>query len=108
MRDSRALPLTGTRLPLEDDFERSVSGFGELFSHAGLADVRAEEISWDFVISPADLWVAVEAGIATIGATYRHQSEAGRQAMRAAYEDLTRGGELTLPSTALIAVARAV
>jgi hypothetical protein len=28
--------------------------------------------------------------------------------MRAAYEDLTRGGELTLPSTALIAVARAV
>lgn len=108
MRDSRAVPLTGTRLPPEDDFERSASGFGALFSDARLADVRVEEVSWDFVISPGDLWVAVEAGIATIGANYRHQSEAGRQAMRAAYEDLTKGGGLTLPSTALIAVGRAV
>jgi SAM-dependent methyltransferase len=98
----------GTRLPLEDDFERSRNGLGDLFMNAGLTGVNVDEVSWDFTISAGDLWRAVEAGIANIGAIYRHQDEAGQRAMRAEYEELTRSGGLVFQATALIAVGSAV
>ncbi|GAB3394147.1 hypothetical protein GCM10027568_24240 [Humibacter soli] len=107
IRDSGAVVPTGTRLPAQDDFERSRDGLGALLAEAGLADVRVDEPSWDFTISAADLWRGVEAGIANIGATYRHQDESGRRAMRGAYGARTGWGDLSLPASALVGVARA-
>lgn len=107
IRDSGAVVPAGTRLPPEDDYERSREGLGGLLAGAGLADVRVDEPSWDFTISADDLWRGVEAGIANIGATYLHQDEQGRRAMHAAYGAHTGWRDLTFPATALVAVARA-
>lgn len=102
IRDSGITPPDGLRLSAADDFERSPSGLARLLADAGLDGVTVEEVSWVFTIDAADLWVAVEAGIATIGTTYRHQGEAGRVAMRDAYDAMTGGRELSFPSTAVM------
>jgi len=107
VRDSGAVVPTGTRLPAHDDFERSRDGLDGLLAEAGLTDVRVDELSWDFTISAADLWQGVEAGIANIGGTYRHQDEPGRRAMRAAYGARAGWGDLSFPASALVGVARA-
>ena len=105
--DAGATPLSGHRLPAEDDFERSATGLAQLLDDASLTDVEVDELAWNFTIDPARLWLAVEAGIANIGATYRQQSPDGRRAMRAAYEELTDTRTLTLPSVALLGICRA-
>ena len=97
----------GSRLPEEDDFERDQNGLGRLLTDAGLSEIEVSEITWDFTINAEDLWAAVEAGIAGVGAVYRGQGVEGRQAMRSSYEDMTGLGDLTLPSTALMASGRA-
>jgi SAM-dependent methyltransferase len=84
---------------------RTPEGLCALLAEGGLVDAAAAEISWDFVIPADDLWLGVEAGIATIGAIYRAQGEAGRAAMRGAFDELSGGGILTLPSTAVVAAA---
>jgi hypothetical protein len=101
-----AVPLSGHRLPPEKDFSRNVTGLRELLAHAGGLESAADEVSWTFRIDAEDLWLAVEAGIATIGATYRQQNHAGRHAMRASYEESTGLGGLEFVSTALAATAR--
>lgn len=103
---SGAVPLSGHRLPPEKDFSRNVTGLRELLAYAGGLESAADEVSWTFRIDAEDLWLAVEAGIATIGATYRQQNHAGRHAMRAAYEESTGLGGLEFVSTAVIASAR--
>jgi len=105
--DSGVIPLSGHRLPAQDDFERSRGGLGQLLAEAGLTDVTAEQIGWDFRIDADQLWIAVEAGIANIGATYRQQNLAGKRAMRAVFEDITELGELTLRADAVLGAGRA-
>ncbi|QAY59628.1 hypothetical protein ET475_06245 [Microbacterium protaetiae] len=100
-----ATPPPGQRLLPADDFARTRDGLHDLLTETGLVDATAAEISWDFVIAADDLWRGVEAGIATVGATFRTQDEAGRAAMRRVFEELSGGGILTLPSTAIIAAA---
>lgn len=101
-----AVPLTGTRLPPEDDFPRSEHGFADLLNAAGLRDVRSQSVAWTFPISPDDLWLAVEGGIASIGMTYRAQDASTRVAMKQAFDEVTGsadGRTLELPSTAVLA-----
>lgn len=100
--DSGATPLTGHRLPAEDDFERSVTRLAELFDRAGLVDTRSAEVNWEFSIDPNDLWAAVEAGIANIGATYWQQSAATQQRMRDVFDEFTAGERVALPTVAVI------
>ncbi|WEG08905.1 class I SAM-dependent methyltransferase [Microbacterium horticulturae] len=100
-----ATPPPGQRLTPTDDFARTPNGLRSLLAEGGLVDAAADEISWNFVIPAEDLWRGVEAGIATVGATYRAQDEAGQAAMRRAFEEVSGGGILTLPSTAIIATA---
>jgi hypothetical protein len=105
MARAGATPPPGQRLSAADDFGRTPDGLRSLLTEGGLVDAAAAEISWDFVIPADDLWLGVEAGIATIGAAYRAQDEEVRAAMRRAFEELSGGGILTLPSTAIIATA---
>lgn len=102
-------PATRT-LPPDKDFERTEAGLAEIVTAAGLDDVNVRVVEWLFCISPADLWRAVESGIATIGQTFRAQDQVAQRRMRDAYDHLTRerypDGDLQLPSTALLAVAR--
>lgn len=106
------VPASGTRLAPELDFERTIDGFAAIVGEAGFAEVDCQETQWTFAISPDDLWVAVEAGIAGIGQTYTAQAPDGRRRMRTAYHDLTKAwttnGDLRLPSVALVAAARRV
>lgn len=103
-------PQAGTRLAPEDDFERSVAGLGALFTEQSLENVEAHELAWDFEIDADDLWLGVEAGIATIGAIYTAQSAEGRAAMRHAYAACVASagtGTLVFPSVAVIATGTA-
>lgn len=107
-----ARPTQGARLPPEQDFERSGTGLASLLEASGLADVTASAISWTFGITPEELWSGVEAGIATIGETYRHQDAPDRAHMRLVFA--RRAAELTgddgllrLASTAVLASGRA-
>ena len=110
MRQAAVSPPAGVRLPPDLDFERTVEGFGRILTEACFDQVDCQETRWTFEIVPDDLWVAVEAGIAVVGQTYRSQGLSGRARMRTAYEDVTStqspNGHLTLPSIALIASAR--
>lgn len=102
-------PQTRT-LPPDKDFERSEAGLADVVTSAGLDEVDVRVVQWLFCISPADLWRAVAGGIATIGQTFRAQDQTAQRRMLDAYDQLTRerhlDGDLQLPSTALLAVAR--
>ncbi len=104
VKESQAIPLTGHRLPAEDDFERSVPGLTELLADADLHDAQTKEITWDFVVEAEQLWAGVEAGIGNIGATYLKQDEPRRTAMRGAFEELTGLGNLTFPAVAVLGI----
>ena len=109
MAAAEVTPPAGTRLAPELDFERTADGFADLVAEAGFNGVDCQEIGWTFAIGPDELWVAVEAGIAVIGRTYRAQDPAGRQRIRAAYDAITEPAHgacgLQLPSVALVATA---
>lgn len=110
MQTAKVEPSTGTRLPPELDFERTPDGFAAIIAEAGFGEVNCQETQWRFTISPDDLWLAVEAGIAGIGQTYQAQGIDGRRRMRAAYDTITgavgNSEDLRLPSIALVASAR--
>lgn len=109
MQQASVSPPPGTRLPPQLDFERTIAGFTGILSEAGFDQIDCQETRWTFEIAARDLWIAVEAGIAVIGQTYRAQNSSGCKRMRNAYEEITttqsRGGHLNLPSIALIADA---
>jgi ubiquinone/menaquinone biosynthesis C-methylase UbiE len=107
---SGATPLIRQRLAAELDFDRTGCGVIRLLNDGGFSNAAAHEVTWSFDISPAELWLAVTGGIATIGHTYRTQTSEARQRMSDAFLSLTAGmtgpdGELHLPSTAILAVA---
>ena len=100
----------GTRLPPELDFERTTDGFAGILAEAGFEQIDCQQIRWTFEIAPDELWIAVEAGIAVIGRTYRTQDVAGRERIRSAYAEIIRDrvqhGLLAFPAIAIIASAR--
>lgn len=97
----------GGRLPPDKDFERTTAGLAGLFRAAGLLDVTSVTLDWTFTIAPDRLWLAAEAGIATIGKTYRSQDVATQERMRRAYsertDDLSTEGFLPFRATAILA-----
>ena len=109
MSQASVTPPPGTRLPPERDFERTIDGFAKILTEAGFDQIDCQETRWTFEITPKELWVAVEAGIAVIGQTYQAQDTSGRKRMRRAYEKITNTQDLNaglaLPSLALIASA---
>lgn len=111
MQQAAVSPPVGTRLPPELDFERTTDGFVGLLAEAGFEQIDCQQIRWTFEIAPEELWIAVEAGIAVIGQTYRTQDVAGRDRMRSAYAEITRAraheGMLAIPALAIVVSARA-
>ena len=109
INQARATRPVATRLPPEKDFERSPAGLRSLMAKAGFEVIDVSEISWTFDISPADLWQAPTAGIATIGATYRAQDDSTQERMKSAFIELTtplvKDGELHLATTAILGAA---
>ena len=109
MRQASVSPPPAVRLSPELDFERTSDGFAALLADAGLAHVDCHEMRWSFEVEPDELWVAVEAGIAVVGQTYRSQTSSGPKRMRTAFEEvtgpLTTEGTWVLPSIALLACA---
>lgn len=87
------VPLDYQGLPAHLDFERTPEGFGSLMASAGLVDVLADEVTWDWQVSPDDLWAGIAAGIATPGMTYLAQVASVRREMEVEY--FTRAGALS-------------
>jgi SAM-dependent methyltransferase len=98
-----AVRPAGLRLLPQDDFARTADGLAGLLRAGDLECVEVVETRWTLHIAPPALWRGVEAGIATIGTTYRAQDEAMRASMRRVFDERVRGhDELALPSTALL------
>lgn len=110
MQRAEVSPPTGTRLPAELDFERTTDGFAGILVEAGFEQIECQRTRWTFEISQDDLWIAVEAGIAVAGQTYRTQDVGGRERIRSAYAEIIRdrvqNGLLAFPAIAIIASAR--
>jgi SAM-dependent methyltransferase len=106
-----AQPVHTGQLPVDEDFPRTLDGLLNLMSEAGGSTVVAEEVFFSFRIRPDDLWSAVTAGMATIGATYRAQTSQRQHAMQTAFsartDRMTQDGILIFPTTALLAQATA-
>ncbi|SDS93441.1 class I SAM-dependent methyltransferase [Microlunatus soli] len=103
-----AIRPAGIRLPPEDDFERSIDGLAELCTGAGLQIREGRELRWDWRIAWDDLWEGISAGVAGVGQTYLAQSpeiqDRFRDALRSRATELTRDGEIVLPSVAAYVV----
>ena len=110
------MAATGTRperfaLPAGEPFERTETGLSGLLSDAGWREVSAWRHGWTFEIEPVELWLGIEAGIATIGQAYAGADAVGRARIRAEYErrtaELAIDGRLRFPVEAILAVGRA-
>lgn len=107
--EAGVVPLAGTRLPPELDFERSTDGLRGLTEAAGLEVVVAEELRWTWTIGVEPLWTGVSGGVGVAGATYLAQAPD----VRAAIADGLRGeaarvapdGVLRFPVAAAYVVA---
>lgn len=93
------------------DFERTESGLADVLSSAGLGDVTVSTVAWDFEIDPAELWLGVVGGVATIGGIHRTADARTRARMAAAYREavatrVDARGRLVVPHAALLGVGR--
>ncbi|WP_312777325.1 class I SAM-dependent methyltransferase [Corynebacterium variabile] len=103
------IPLPDQRLPADLDFDRSAEGFAGISADAGLSVLTTEDLTWEWRISPEDLWAGVTGGVATPGRTYLAQSPQIRH--RAELEFFARAasfvsdGELCFPTVASYVLA---
>ena len=98
-------------LPAGAPFERTETGLAGLLTEAGWGEVRAERLAWTFRIAPADLWLGIAAGVATIGQAYASADADGRSRIRTEYQrrttELAVDGSLEFPVEAILATASA-
>lgn len=85
-------------------------GLAALLTGAGLQVAAAWLQEFEHVVDPELWWSAPARGVAGIGQTYLAQNDAGREAMRAAYERVIPSrigadGRLHLPGAAVLATA---
>lgn len=100
---------TGTRLPAEEDFERTAGGFGDMLREAGLSRVEVVEIEWAWNADPGALWTSVEGGVAGAGAAYAALDTDERRRFREAFDSVaderSASGVVPLVHRAAVAVS---
>ena len=108
LAESGAVVPPSVGLPADLDFPRTREGLAGLLAGAGLRDVDARPLAWVHRTAPDALWRGAAAGVGGIGTVVTSQSDEVRDAMRSAYDRLVQplvhGGELVLPTEALLAV----
>jgi SAM-dependent methyltransferase len=99
------------RLPPENDFERTSTGFARMLSEGGWPAVDVSELSWTWHATPEELWRSVEGGVASAGALYLSLDASERARFAGAFDRLCEehaaGGRVSLEHTAAIAVGHA-
>lgn len=103
-------PLPTQPLPEHLDFDRSVGGLAEICGEAGLDVVDQRTVTWDWQVSPDNLWAGVSGGVATPGRTFLAQDTAVQQAVKEAFvthaaDSVESDGLLHLPSSASYVLA---
>ena len=58
------------------DFDRTERGLAELLTGAGLTDVEATTLTWEFRIDADDLWAGPAGGVGGIGKIVTSQTPA--------------------------------
>jgi SAM-dependent methyltransferase len=95
----------------DKDFPRSPDGLNGLWVGVGLSRVHTRLVEWQFRIDPARLWRGPAGGVADIGKIVTRQSQDVRVRMKRQYERLIAplldGGDLVLPTTAVLATGTA-
>lgn len=106
---AEVVPLPDQRLPAHRDFERSVGGLSGIARDAGMRVITAEELTWDWTVTPSNLWTGVSGGVGTAGQTLLAQTRdvqrKAKQEFFARAEELTGDGVLSFPMTAAYVVA---
>lgn len=104
-------PFMGSRLPDDEDFERTADGFAGALREAGLEHLEVTEIAWTWDAAPESLWRSVEGGVAGAGALYARLDPQERLRFRAAFEvvveERSTGGAVPLEHRAALAVSAA-
>ncbi|MCU7724696.1 class I SAM-dependent methyltransferase [Actinoplanes sp. KI2] len=103
-------PTDLPRVAPEKDFARDADGLAGLLGRAGLGDVRCDTITWTHRTHPEAWWAGPANGIGTAGTLLLRQDQATIARIRHHYDRHTdayrdAGGELELPTAALLAVA---
>ena len=103
------VPISGQRLDVELDFDRSVDGLRGLAEAAGLDALTATELTWDWVVSTDALWRGIAGGVATVGQTFLAQTPGVQASAKQEFYEATAGlvgdGTLRLSNTAAYLVA---
>lgn len=68
------------------DFERSPDGLADLLAAAGVHDVEAGPLEWDWRVRPEDFWAGVTS-VGNFGVAWRAQSDEVRQRMQDGFPD---------------------
>jgi SAM-dependent methyltransferase len=68
------------------DFDRSPEGLAELLAGAGVREVEADTIEWDWRVAPEDFWAGVTS-VGNFGVAWRAQSDDVRQRMHDGFAD---------------------
>jgi SAM-dependent methyltransferase len=108
--DAGAIIPAGTRLPAEEDFERSEAGLAGLLAGAGLEVVKAWTHEFVHIVDPEVWWSGAAGGVATIGSIVTAQTPAMRRRLRTSFDERSsryRGDDdlLRLPGAAVLALA---
>lgn len=102
--------VSGRRLPVDKDFERSAPGFDRMLRDAGW-EPDVTEFTWTWHPTADARWESVAGGVAGAGAFYATLSDADRERFRRAFDLIVdeqgEGGVLPQTQTAAIAVHRA-
>lgn len=103
-----AVPKPSPRLPKELDFARSVEGLASLIASAGARVEVADEVAWEWRITPDALWAGISGGVATAGETFLAQSPDVQRRIesefRARSEVAATRGVLSFPSRAVMVI----
>lgn len=93
------------RLPADRDFERSPDGLSGLLEAGGLAVTSAGTVSWQWSISPDDLWAGLTS-VGNFGVLWRAQSAGVQGRLRTAYDEVAGGEDFVFDVTCVLAGAR--
>ncbi len=93
-------------LPTDKDFDRSVEGLAGLLRAAGCRDVEGRPVSWEWRVTPDDLWAAPTGGVAGVGVVWRAQTADVQARMRAEFDRLRQplmdGEHLVIPASGVM------
>lgn len=102
-------PAASEKLPPEQDFERTATGFRRMLVESGWQTVETGEIRWTWHVTVQALWASVAGGVAGPGAFFLSLDERDCGRFQAAFDELcverATNGTIALEHSAVVAAS---